>query len=122
MWIEITDTDGSIALMQFSAGLVRALKPYGEDKTTVTFDNGNTVQINNSYRDLKSQLLGQNGNVYNSPALLTENLHSMASMSTVDVPEPMKAPQGKVGSGERPEAIIGKLTLKKSGTTSSALE
>ncbi len=113
MWIIITDTDGSEALTNFDT--IKGIKAFGADKTTITFDNGNTVQINNNYKDLKAQLLGLQKAIVSEPELLQE------SKEDVDMPEPMKAPTGKVGSGEKPEAIISKLT-KKGGTTSAALE
>jgi hypothetical protein len=118
MWIEIQDTDGNPALLNFDT--VKSIKAFNPTKTTVTFDQGNmSVQVNNTYESLSGQL--RNDQVpydysINDVGLLSETPKD-------ELPEPMKEPKGKVGSGVDVDAVKAKLTApKKGGTTSSALE
>lgn len=116
-WIMIKDADGQDSLM--NTDNIVGLKAAVGGGTMITTSTGIQNRILTSFVDLKSQLVDFQSWVDPSkdsvgPQLLQEDETQ---------PEPMKAPQGKVGSGESKEKVIEKLTLPKvkSGTTSSAL-
>lgn len=114
-WVEIMDADGQPSLMNVDN--VLGLKASPQGGTLFTTLSGGQFRINTTYNEMKAKL------VYTPEEPVA--LSSITQKGNVEIheplPEPMKAPQGKVGSGDDVAKVVEKLTAKKGGTTSAAL-